>query len=265
MKKYRFLIIGAHPDDPDVSCGGLAVQVVRNGHDAAFLSVTDGGAGHQSMSREAIAARRQLEMAHSAQIFGIPYYCLGLPDGLLEASLENRMKLLRFIRTYQPDVIITHRVNDYHPDHRATGQLVMDCSYMAGVPLVCPDVPPLRYEPVILSMEDSFTRPLPFQADIVVPISEDVTEIKIAGSLAHISQYLEWLPWIDHREDIENAGSLEEKKAMHRQRMLRRFTAHTAQYADRVPAGTRYVEAYQIDEYGGEMTDEIRDVMLGKK
>ena len=68
----------------------------------------------------------------------------------------------------KPDVIITHRSCDYHPDHRACGQLVCDCSYMVGVPLFCPDVPALRKAPVILFTEDRFTQPAPFRADIAV-------------------------------------------------------------------------------------------------
>ena len=91
----------------------------------------------------------------------VDYRVLPVPDGELTDSLENRNLLLKTIREIEPDVIITHRTRDYHPDHRCCGQLVMDCSYRMGVPLCCPEAPAMRKTPVILSMWDRFTNPVP--------------------------------------------------------------------------------------------------------
>ena len=55
-QSYRFLVIGAHPDDCDLLAAGLAMKMLQKGHEVFFLSATDGSAGHQSMSREELAA-----------------------------------------------------------------------------------------------------------------------------------------------------------------------------------------------------------------
>ena len=75
-----------------------------------------------------------------------------------------------------------HRPNDYHPDHRAVGQLVQDASYMVTVPFFCPDTPHLEGNPVFI-FEDRFTKPNPLTADIVVGI-DDVVEKKLDATAA---------------------------------------------------------------------------------
>ena len=189
MKSYRFLVVGAHPDDADIRCGGLAIRLRRKGHEVMFLSMTDGGSGHQTMTREALVQRRAKEAAAAGAVYGVTYKVLTAPDAYLTPSLEYREMLMREIRAYAPDVIITHRSCDYHPDHRACGQLVTDCSYLVSVPLYCPGVPVPPEVPVILSMWDTFTRPVPFRADVAVPI-DDVMEQKLTGMLSHVSQFL---------------------------------------------------------------------------
>ena len=83
-----------------------------------------------------------------------------------------------------------HRPNDYHPDHRAVGQLVQDASYMVTVPFFCPDTPHLEGNPVFISFEDRFTKPNPLTADIVVGI-DDVVEKKLDATAAMPSQFYE--------------------------------------------------------------------------
>ena len=112
MRKYRFLVVGAHPDDADIRCGGLAIRLCRKGHQVMFLSMTDGGSGHQTMSREELIKRRAKEAAAAGEIYGVTYKILSAPDAYLTPSLENRAMLMREIRAYAPDVIITHRSCD---------------------------------------------------------------------------------------------------------------------------------------------------------
>ncbi len=258
-----FLMIGAHPDDMDLRASGLAMRVTEQGHRAVFLSVANGNAGHMSMTREALRLRRKQEMADAAAVFGIGRYdTLDIDDGCVTADLPTREKLMRYIRSVKPDVIVTHRTCDYHPDHRACGVLVMDCSYMAGVPLYCPDVPALRKAPVVLYAYDRFTVPAPFRADIGVSCDR-VIERKIRGTLQHRSQLYEWLPYDGNWTDV--LGSTNEAEAQERltERLRLRFSQQVKDYPDRFPKGTRYGEAFQIDEYGGPMTEEIRRVMEG--
>ena len=92
-------------------------------------------------------------------------------------------------------MVIAHRPNDYHPDHRYTGILVQDAAFMVIVPSFCPDVPALRKNPVFLYTEDDFKKPNPFAPDVVVPI-DPVFDQKVACIDALESQFYEWNPWL---------------------------------------------------------------------
>ena len=122
-----FLMIGAHPDDMDLKASGLAMKLSAKGHRAVFLSVTNGNAGHMSMEKEELRRRRLREIENASAVFGVPYDTLDIDDGYLTADIPTREKLMRYIRRIQPDVIITHRSCDYHPDHRACGFHPDDC------------------------------------------------------------------------------------------------------------------------------------------
>ncbi|HEX5322308.1 MAG TPA: PIG-L family deacetylase, partial [Capsulimonadaceae bacterium] len=153
------LIIGAHPDDCEARAGGLAAKYRKLGQAVKFVSVTNGDAGHHQMGGSELAARRLREARRVAEEFGIEYDIWDIPDGRLIADLATRDRVIREIRAFRPDLVITHRPNDYHPDHRATGTLVMDASYLIRVPNICPDIPDLRHTPVILYLQDFFTKP----------------------------------------------------------------------------------------------------------
>lgn len=193
MKKLKILMIGAHPDDPDGCGGGSALKYVARGDEVRFLSVSDGRAGHYCMAPDALAARRRKEADAVAELIGIRYDVWDIPDGEVEASLENRRRMVRYIREYAPDLVITHRSNDYHADHRNTALLVQDASYLLTVPNYCPDTPIMPQMPVIAFFADRFKEP-PFRADAVVPI-DDVIDRKYEVLRCHESQYFEWLPF----------------------------------------------------------------------
>ncbi len=255
-----FLMIGAHPDDMDLRASGLAMKLKEKGHRVVFLSATSGNAGHMSMDKEELRLRRRREMENAGSVFGVPYETLDIDDGYLTADIPTREKLMRFIRGVRPDVIVTHRSCDYHPDHRACGQLVCDCSYLVGVPLFCPDVPAMRRAPVILFSEDRFTTPAPFRADVAVSCDPWV-ERKIRGTLQHESQFYEWLPYDGNWTDVLNSKTKEEATARLEELLRQRFARPVARFPQRFPEGTRYGEVFQIDEYGGAMTAEIRRAM----
>lgn len=257
-KVLRFLICGAHPDDPDADAGGLAIRMRKKGHEVFLLSLTNGNAGHQTMAREPLKQRRAKEMQGVARVLDATYDTLDIDDGYLVADIPTREKLMRYIRTIRPDVIIAPRSCDYHPDHRAVGQLVCDCSYMVGVPLFCPDLPAMHDHPLILSAEDRFTYPAPFRADIAVPLTEEEVDKKIAALLEHESQYYEWLAYDGDWTPVLEAKSKEEATAWLYKQERERFSGAVKRFPDLFPAGTKYGEVFQIDEYGGAMTEELR-------
>ena len=195
MKNPRILALGAHPDDCDVKAGGCAALWAQAGCVVRFVSVTNGEAGHHKMSGDELVKRRTAEANAAGAVAGIEYLVMDNPDGQLVPGLEERHKLIRLIREFAPDLILTHRPNDYHPDHRYTSQLVQDCSFLVGVPNICPEARPLRTSPMIAYFADDFQKPLPFKPDVAVDIGAVIYK-KTQMLHCHESQVYEWLPWV---------------------------------------------------------------------
>ena len=161
-KNLRILMIGAHPDDCEFSTAGVAIKYRQLGHTVMFVSMTNGDAGHHEISGFKLTQIRKNEANQAAAITGIKSKVLDIQDGRLEADLRTREKLISLIREFKPDLIFTHRTNDYHPDHRNTAILVQDSAYAVMVPAICPLSPPLRYQPIVLYMHDYFKKPIEF-------------------------------------------------------------------------------------------------------
>src|SRR4051794_29299181 len=142
-RPLRLLIIGAHPDDADYHAGGIAALYRQAGHVVKMVSLTNGDAGHHQLRGPALAQRRRKEAALAGAVIGATYEVFDAADGELQPTLENRRQVIRLIRTFQPDLVLTHRPNDYHPDHRYTSQLVQDAAYMVTVPAIVPEAPHL--------------------------------------------------------------------------------------------------------------------------
>jgi LmbE family N-acetylglucosaminyl deacetylase len=191
----RIIVFGAHPDDCELEAAGTAARWAKLGHKVKFVSVTNGDIGHHQLAGAILARRRTAEVKRCAEILGIETEVLDIHDGELLPTLENRRTITRKIREWNADLVISHRPNDYHPDHRYSGILVQDAAFMVIVPSFCPDVPALRKNPIFMYSEDDFKKPNPFEPDIVVPI-DPVLEQKVACIDALESQFYEWNPWL---------------------------------------------------------------------
>lgn len=193
--KLNIIAFGAHPDDCDQRAGGIAAKYAALGHRVRFVSVTNGDAGHQTEGGGALAARRRAEAREAGRRIGVEYITLDNHDGELLPTLKPREEIIRQIRLWKADLVLSPRPNDYHPDHRYTGVLVQDAAYMVVVPNIVPDTPALRKNPVFMYFQDNFQRPNPFRPDVAVSI-DDVFDKKIQMIDAHVSQMYEWLPWV---------------------------------------------------------------------
>lgn len=257
----KILVIGAHPDDCDVSAGGSSALWRQAGHDVRFLSLTDGRAGHHRVFGDELAARRKQEAAAAGKVLGISYDVLDHPDGALEPTLDLRLELIRLIRGYAPDLVLTHRPNDYHPDHRYTSQLVCDAAYLVTVPAIAPDTPSLPRDPVIAYLQDNFSRPYPFSPTVAVDI-EPVLDSVVDLLDCHASQFYEWLPhnmWTEEQVPVEH-----ELRREWLGRKFREWIAPLADrhrnvireiYGDRQATGIRYIEAFEPCEYGAALDE----------
>src|SRR5215468_2456750 len=188
--KLRILCFGAHPDDCELKAGGVALLWSALGHHVKFVSVTNGDIGHWRDAGGPLARRRSAEVQQAAKILGIHTEVLDIHDGELLPTLENRRTITRLIREWHADVVIGHRPNDYHPDHRYVGILMQDAAYMVTVPHFCPDVPYLTSNPAFFFYSDNFQKPNPFQPDVVVAI-DSVNEKKLEALAALESQFYE--------------------------------------------------------------------------
>src|SRR5438045_2992922 len=157
--KLRIICFGAHPDDCEIQAAGVGAMWAAKGHKVKLVSVTNGDIGHWRDAGGPLARRRRTEMLEADKILGVSTEVLDIHDGELEPTLENRRKITRLIREWNADLVLSPRPNDYHPDHRYTGILVQDAAYMVTVPFFCPDVVPLKKNPVFMFYPDRFQKP----------------------------------------------------------------------------------------------------------
>ncbi len=262
-KTLNILIFGAHPDDPDLCAGGVAALYARLGHRVKMVSLTNGDAGHHEMGGAPLAWRRRAEAAAAGQCLGVEYITLDNHDGSLLPTLENRNLVIETMRDFLPDLVMTHRPNDYHPDHRYASQLVQDASYMVTVPNVLSHVPHLRAMPVIVYLWDHFQKPMPFVPDVVIAI-DDVIEQKLDALHCHVSQMYEWLPYNGQYED-QVPDSDDARRSwlaeFHDGRMRRSAQLYPeilgAFYGEERAAQIQYAEAFEACEYGTPLTPEM--------
>ena len=276
-------MIGAHQDDNEFRVGGLAHKYVKMGYEVRFLSLCNGCGGHHIMTPAETTARRAKESAAVAELLGIRYDVWeDMNDCTLMPTLENRRRLIRYIREFSPDLIISHRANDYHADHRAAGILINDASYMLIVPHECPDVPAMTDTPVIMYYEDKFTDP-DFHCDIVLDMDDEIdTKLQIAH--LNVSQVYEWLPFTEHQEVPEGeaerfewlkgmnitADTTDEEIMAAPRGYAVRFAKTAARfrkelierYGEEKGSKIRYAEAFQICPYGGDLTDELKEKLF---
>ncbi|MHB0878471.1 MAG: PIG-L deacetylase family protein [Anaerolineae bacterium] len=263
VEPLRILAIGAHPDDCDYRVGGMAVKYARLGHVVKFVSLTNGNAGHFSQGGGPLARRRYEEAQRSAAIAGIEYELFDISDAEIMPTLENRWTVVRTVRDFHPDLVVTNRPNDYHPDHRYTAQLVADAAYTVTIPNVQSLTPHLDYNPVIAYWEDDFKRPYPFSPDVAVDI-DDAAETKIDMLHCHVSQFYEWIPYNQNHLDDVPADSATRRAILAQQRLAAaRADANDYRellvklYGAQRAAGIQYVEALEFCEYGGRVTPEV--------
>jgi len=266
--QLRILCIGAHPDDCDLACGGTALKYRELGHQVKFIATTNGDAGHHEMGGGELARRRYAEAQASARIADLEYEILDNHDGELQPDLATRKVIIGLIRQFEPDLVITHRPNDYHPDHRATAVLVQDAIFLVTAPNILPLTPSLTDAPVLGYMYDTFTEPAPFVPTVAIDI-DDVFERKVDMMHCHESQVYEWLArptkvGDDAKQQLDWVAASkvppgeEERRRWLAERMRRRF----GEIADRcrgcliewygVERGNkiRTAEAIMISQYG---------------
>ncbi len=264
--KLRIIAFGAHPDDCELQAGGTAALWAAKGHHVLFVSVSNGDIGHWREAGGPLARRRKAEVDAAHKLLGIQGEILDIHDGEVLPTLENRRMLTRLIREWKADLVLSHRPNDYHPDHRYTGVLVQDAAYMVTVPHFCPDVPFLTKNPAFFYYPDRFQKPNPFQPDVMVSI-DPVMEKKLDALAIMESQFYEGgangsaaLMPSDPEKQKARKQEVRDGFARRNQGIATRFRAklgdwYPAAQADKV----KHAEAFELCEYGAQPNkDELK-------
>lgn len=221
----RILGIGAHPDDLEILCGGTLAKYSRNGHKISMAIVTDGSAGSTQYSVEELKKIRHDEAKKAAKLINAEFIWLGEPDEFFFENKETRNKILDLIRQAKPDLIITHAPSDYHPDHQAVSQAVLNASFVSSLAnikskhevheLVCP----LYYMDTLAGVN--------FQPSEYVDITEHF-DLKQKMLTCHSSQ----LKWLKEHDNIDALELIE---------TVAKFRGYQS--------GVKYAEAFQLAPY----------------
>jgi LmbE family N-acetylglucosaminyl deacetylase len=255
--KLRILCFGAHPDDCELKAAGVALLWGAQGHHVKFVSVTNGDIGHWRDAGGPLARRRKAEVERCAKLLGIQTEVLDIHDGELMPTLENRRTITRLIREWKADIVMSHRPNDYHPDHRYVGVLVQDSAFMVQVPHFVPDVPALAHNPMFLFYPDSFQKPNAFQPDIAVAI-DSVMEKKLDALDLLESQFYEGgalgsaaLMPTEPAKQQDQRRRVRAGHANRSQNVAQRYGSILADwYGKDRAAKVQFAEAFEICEYG---------------
>ena len=125
-RRMKVLAIGAHPDDPETSCGGTMCLLHDAGHEVVCVYLTRGEAGIAGMSHNEAAAIRMVESENACKVIGTRHIFMNQVDGNTEVNLERYKEMRELIDRENPDIVMTHWPLDGHRDHAICGILVMD-------------------------------------------------------------------------------------------------------------------------------------------
>ncbi len=127
-ERVDVLAIGAHPDDVELGCAGALLKLRSQGRRIAVVDLSRGELGTRGS-----AELREKEAAAAAEVLGLEFRSnLGLEDGNIQPTPENRLKVIRILRQARPRLVISHS-RWGHPDHSQAAQLVEDAVHHAGL------------------------------------------------------------------------------------------------------------------------------------
>jgi bacillithiol biosynthesis deacetylase BshB1 len=175
--------ICAHPDDAELVMGGTVALEARRGRRVALVDLTRGESGSRGTP-----AAREAEAAAAARILGVAHReSLGLPDGALSPTTEQKDKVVAALRRLRPRVVITQHWDQRHPDHAAASRIVYEASFLAGLKNYKPELGP-AFRPFKIAYTPGVTEPAEIPPSFVVDITA-TWETKVRAIRAFASQF----------------------------------------------------------------------------
>lgn len=178
------LAFAAHPDDVELSAGGIVATLVRQGYRVGIVDLTRGELG----SRGTPGIRKK-EAAEAGRILGIhARENLGMADGDIANTAESRWRVARVLRKYRPHIVLANAPDCRHPDHPAAARLVTDASFYSGLSRITSQEEGQEQEPWRPAHILHYIQSLPIEPTFVVDVS-DVWDIRMAALRAFSSQF----------------------------------------------------------------------------
>tara|TARA_B100001250_G_scaffold253649_1_gene218163 strand:+ start:4359 stop:5060 length:702 start_codon:yes stop_codon:yes gene_type:complete len=177
--KLDVLVFGAHPDDIELGCGGTIIKEVQKGRKIGIIDLTRGELGTRGT-----AAIRDKEAAKATEIMGVLFReNMHFKDGFFKDDEEHKLALIRKIREYQPEIIITNAISDRHPDHSRASQITIDAAFLSGLEKIDTDQHIWRPKAVYHYIQFNHLEP-----DVVIDISEQF-DLKIQAIKSYKTQF----------------------------------------------------------------------------
>ncbi len=182
--KLDILVVAAHPDDAELAVGGTIITQVRSGKKVGIIDLTTGELGTRGSPEI-----RKTEAAVASKIMGLSVReTVALPDAFFDTGRINQLEVIKMIRKYQPEILITNAVRDRHPDHARASELVVEAYFKSGlikVETALDQKAQIRWKPKALYhfIQDRYLRP-----DFIVDVT-DSWEEKLNAVKAYRSQF----------------------------------------------------------------------------
>jgi len=177
--KLDILVFGAHPDDVELGCGGTIIKEVQKGKKVGIIDLTRGELGTRGT-----AESRDEETNKATDIMGVAIRKnMNFKDGFFKDDEEHKLALIKKIREFQPEIVITNAISDRHPDHSRGSQITVDACFLAGLEKI--ETGQKVWRPKAIYHYIQFNNLSP---DIVVDISEQM-DLKLEAVKAYKTQF----------------------------------------------------------------------------
>ena len=224
--KLDALAFGAHADDVELACSGTIIKLGALGYKTGIITLTQG-----ELATRGSAEIRAKEFQEASEIMDLAVHkMLDIPDGRVEDSWENKLKIIEEIRAYKPKIVFAPYWIARHPDHEETSLLVRKAVYLAGLIKLETDQEPFRPYKVIY-----YQARFEFKPSFVIDIS-DFHEQKVKSILAYKSQF--------HHTQKAEFGDAE--TLISRPEFLDRIATRDKQYGAYI--GVKYGEPFLVRE-----------------
>ena len=177
--KLDILVFGAHPDDVELGCGGTVIKEINAGKKVGIIDLTRGELGTRGN-----VDTRNSETKLASEIMGIIVReNMDFKDGFFKDDEVHKLALIKKIRKYKPEIVITNAVSDRHPDHGRGAEITVDACFLAGLEKIETGQKIWRPRAIYHYIQFNYLTP-----DVVVDISAEM-EVKLKAVKAYSTQF----------------------------------------------------------------------------